>query len=224
LHQEIVELDALKLNFVAVASHELRTPATAVYGMLATLRARADDLSDETRSALEESLWEQAVRLRRLIEQLLDLSRLDAQTLRLEPQVLRLDLLLRDIVASLEESHGVMLDAPDGLRVRADPTAVERVITNLLSNATRYGEPPVTLTAHRTDTHVRIAIDDEGEGVPPDLRPRLFQRFERADATGTGSGLGLAIARAYARAHGGDVVYEPRAQGSRFEFFFPAES
>jgi signal transduction histidine kinase len=226
LHQELVELDTLKLNFVAIASHELRTPATAVYGMLATLRARRDELPDETREALEESLWEQAVRLRRLIEQLLDLSRLDAQTIRLERQVLRLDLLLRDVVASLDDGDGdgVTLTARDGLRVRADPTAVERVVTNLLSNAARYGRPPITLTAQESDTHVRIVIEDEGEGVPPDLRPRLFQRFERADLSGTGSGLGLAIARAYARAHGGDVVYEPRERGSRFEFFFPADA
>jgi len=221
LHQEIVDLDTLKLNFVAVASHELRTPATSVYGILATLRERGESLPAATRELLEENLWEQAVRLRRLIEQLLDLSRLDARTIPLEPQLLRLDVLLRDVVASVDESAGVALRVAEGLRVRADPTAVERVVSNLLSNAARYGGSPVTLSAHRTDTHVRIAVEDRGEGVPPDLRPRLFQRFERADASGTGSGLGLAIARAYARAHGGDVVYEPLARGSRFEFFFP---
>jgi two-component system sensor histidine kinase MtrB len=222
LHQEIVDLDMLKLNFVAVASHELRTPATSVYGILATLRARGESLPPATKELLEETLWEQAVRLRRLIEQLLDLSRLDARTIPLEPQLLRLDVLLRDVVAGVDESAGVQLRLPESLRVRADPTAVERIVSNLLSNAARYGGAPVTLSAQRTDTHVRIAVEDEGEGVPPDLRPRLFQRFERADAGGTGSGLGLAIARAYARAHGGDVVYEPLARGSRFEFFFPA--
>jgi signal transduction histidine kinase len=144
--------------------------------------------------------------------------------LRLEPQLLRLDLLLRDVVAGLEGAEDVELRTPSGLRVRADPTAVERVVSNLVSNAFRYGAPPVTVSAHQTDTHVRIHVVDEGEGVPPDLRPRLFQRFERADAGGTGSGLGLAIARAYARAHGGDVVYEPLERGSRFEFFFPSSS
>jgi signal transduction histidine kinase len=222
VHQELVELDTLKLNFVAVASHELRTPATSIYGILATLRARGDAISAETRAELEETLWEQSLRLRRLIEQLLDLSRLDARTLQLEPQSLRLDLLLRDVVAGLDGDDDVVLEAEEGLRVRADPTAVERVVSNLVSNAHRYGQPPVVVAAHQTDTHVRIVVSDEGEGVPPDLRPRLFQRFERADAAGPGSGLGLAIARAYARAHGGDVVYEPLPRGSRFEFFFPA--
>jgi two-component system sensor histidine kinase MtrB len=222
VHQELIELDMLKLNFVAVASHELRTPATSVYGILATLRARGDTLSAETRAQLEEALWGQTLRLRRLIEQLLDLSRLDAETLHLEPQLLRLDLLLRDVIAGLEGSEAIILHAAEGLRVRADPTAVERVVSNLVSNARRYGQPPIVVTAQQTDSQIRIGVADEGEGVPPALRPRLFQRFERADGTGTGSGLGLAIARAYARAHGGDVIYEPLPRGSRFEFFFPA--
>ena len=80
----------------------------------------------------------------------------------------------------------------------------------------------MTVSAHRSDTLVHITVDDEGEGVPEDLRGRLFQRFERGTAGVEGSGLGLAIARAYARAHGGDVLYHPRSQGARFEFVFPA--
>jgi len=222
LHQEMVELDALKLNFVAVPSHELRTPATSVYGILATLRARGDSLPATVRAELEETLWEQALRFRRLIEQLLDLSRLDAQTIRLEPRVIRLDRLLHEIVRSVGTGPTTIVDAEEGLTVRADPAAVERVVSNLLSNAHRYGRAPVTLTARRSDTQVRITVEDEGEGVPEAMRERLFQRFERGAASGEGSGLGLAIARAYARAHGGDVLYEHGAGGTRFEFVFPS--
>jgi signal transduction histidine kinase len=222
LHQEIVELDALKLNFVAVASHELRTPATSVYGILATLRARGDSLPPTVKAELEETLWEQALRFRRLIEQLLDLSRLDAQTIRLEPRLIRLDNLLHEIVRAVGAGRTTDVRAEEGLMVRADPVAVERVVTNLLSNAHRYGRAPVTLSASRSDTQVRIIVEDEGEGVPEALRERLFQRFERGATAGEGSGLGLAIARAYARAHGGDVIYEQRARGARFEFVFPA--
>jgi signal transduction histidine kinase len=221
LHREIVELDALKLNFVAVASHELRTPATTVYGILATLRGRGDDLAPETRHELEETLWDQALRLRRLIDQLLDLSRLDAQTLKVELKDVQLDALLRDVVKSVGASGETRLDTEEDLVVRADPVAVERVVSNLLSNAHRYGRQPVTVRARRSDTFIRIAVEDEGEGVPEEVRSRLFQRFERGVVGEGGSGLGLTIARAYARAHGGDVVYEPRPHGSRFEFFFP---
>jgi signal transduction histidine kinase len=222
LHQEIVELDALKLNFVAVASHELRTPATSVYGILATLRARGDSLPAAVRAELEETLWEQALRFRRLIEQLLDLSRLDAQTIRLELRLVRLDTLLHEIVRLVGTGPTTVVDAEEGLTVRADPVAVERVISNLLSNAHRHGRAPVTLSARRSDTQVRITVEDQGEGVPDELRDRLFQRFERGDASGEGSGLGLAIARAYARAHGGDVIYEHGPRGARFEFVFPS--
>ena len=224
LHQEIVELDALKLNFVAVASHELRTPATSVYGILATLRARGDSLPMEVKAELEETLWEQALRFRRLIEQLLDLSRLDAQTIRLEPRVIRLDTLLHEIVRSIGSGFTTVVEVEEGLTVRADPTAVERVVSNLLSNAHRHGRAPVALTARRSEANVRITVEDEGEGVTDAMRERLFQRFERGAAGGEGSGLGLAIARAYARAHGGDVVYEHGARGARFEFFFPSRT
>lgn len=222
LHQEIVELDALKLNFVAVASHELRTPATSVYGILATLRARGDSLPPLVKSELEETLWEQALRFRRLIEQLLDLSRLDSQSIRLEPRVIRLDSLLHEIVRALGTGLTTIVDADEGLTVRADPVAIERVVSNLLSNAHRHGRAPVSVTVQRSDSQVRITVEDEGEGVPDALRERLFQRFERGAAGGEGSGLGLAIARAYARAHGGDVLYEAGARGARFEFVFPS--
>jgi signal transduction histidine kinase len=224
LHQEIVELDALKLNFVAVASHELRTPATSVYGILATLRARGGSLQPTVKAELEETLWEQALRFRRLIEQLLDLSRLDAQTIKVEPRVIRLDTLLHEIVRAVGTGPATVVDAEEGLTVRADPVAVERVVSNLLSNAYRYGRAPVTLSARRSDTHVRITVEDEGDGVPDALHDRLFQRFERGAASGEGSGLGLAIARAYARAHGGDVIYDHGGRGARFEFVFPTRA
>ena len=90
IHQETVRLDQLKLNFVAVASHELRTPATAVYGITATLRERGEELSEETRIELEETLWTQVSRLRLLIEQLLDLSRLDASAISIQSAADRL--------------------------------------------------------------------------------------------------------------------------------------
>ena len=102
----------------------------------------------------------------------------------------------------------------------ADPVVIERVVSNLIVNASRYGAPPVVITAAQSDNHLRITVEDHGRGVPPELERRLFERFERGpDARG--SGLGLSIARAYARAHGGDVVYVPGAEGARFELVLP---
>jgi signal transduction histidine kinase len=223
VHDEMIRLDQLKLNFVAVASHELRTPATSVYGIMVTLREHGDSLPEDTRRELEEVLWEQSNRLRRLIEQLLDLSRLDAQAIPIEPQRVVLRPLLVEIAnASREGQSGeVELVVDEELEVTADRLALERILANLVSNALRYGDPPVVVTASAIDRYLRVAVQDAGAGVPPELVPRLFDRFERG-STGQGSGLGLSIAQAYARAHGGDLLYdEATGGGARFELILP---
>jgi signal transduction histidine kinase len=97
---------------------------------------------------------------------------------------------------------------------------LDRVISNLLSNAARYGEMPLRLSAEQRDRHLRIVVEDGGPGVPEELRPRLFERFVRGEEA-QGSGLGLAIARSYARAHGGDILYDRRDRGARFELVIP---
>jgi signal transduction histidine kinase len=114
----------------------------------------------------------------------------------------------------------VRLEVPPDLAVIADPLVIDRVVSNLLVNAVRYGEPPIVVAAEQRDRHVRISVEDGGTGVPEDLRARLFDRFERGDDA-HGTGLGLSIARAYARAHGGDLVYEPSDGASRFELLLP---
>jgi signal transduction histidine kinase len=224
LHETALQLDELRLNFVAIASHELRTPAATVYGIAETIR-RGVPMAPGVREQLEEALWEQADRLRRLIEQLLDLSRLDARALRLEPAEVAVRALVESAVSAVGRDvlHDVDLRIDPELVVRVDVLVMERVLTNLLANAARYGRPPVTVSATAEEGQVRITVEDAGPGIPADLVPRLFDRFARGlDARGTG--LGLAIARAYAQAHGGDVVYEPGAGGgARFEISIPAE-
>jgi signal transduction histidine kinase len=223
LHEDTVRLDQLKANFIAIASHELRTPATSVFGVLATLVERQNELAPEMSQELLRIGYEQADRLRRLLEELLDLSRLDARTITLDPRPLVLHSVVSAISAqALPHDVPLELDVPDDLAVVADPLVLDRVLSNLLINATRYGAPPIVVRAERTDRHLRLAVEDHGSGIPEDLRPRLFERFARG-ATPGGTGLGLAIARAYARAHGGDVVYHPREGGARFELIIPQD-
>jgi signal transduction histidine kinase len=221
LDDDTARLDRLKLNFVAVASHELRTPAAAVYGALATLRARGDTLSTEVREQLSETAYEQSDRLRRLIEQLLDLSRLDARSVHIEPTELALQRVLEDVVrATSLLNSDVLLEVDPGLLVVADPLVIDRVVTNLVMNARSYGEPPIRIGASEDAGTVTIVVEDSGVGVPEDFTSRLFGRFERG-REGHGSGLGLAIARAYANAHGGDLVYVAGERGARFELTLP---
>jgi len=222
LHDDMVGLDQLKLNFVAVASHELRTPAAAIYGALATLRERGDALSPEVQDELKQTAWQQADRLRRLIEQLLDLSRLDASAIQVEPRLVYLRRLLDDVVKATNLlSSDVTLDVDPQLAVVADPLVIDRVVTNLVSNARTYGRAPIRIAAAHVEKRLTIVVEDSGEGIPDDLALRLFGRFERG-REGHGSGLGLAIAKAYANAHGGDLVYSAGGPGARFELTLPS--
>jgi signal transduction histidine kinase len=223
LHEQTREFDQLKLNFVAIASHELRTPATSIYGALSTLVHRLE-LPQEARDELLVMAYEQSDRMRRLIEQLLDLSRLDARAIKVVPRPIVLSSVLDEIVAgAVSHEPRVEVDVPPDLAVLADPLALERIVTNLLTNAVSHGAPPIRISALRKDTTLRVFVEDSGGGVPESLRDRLFDRFSRADA-GVGSGLGLTIARAYAQAMGGELFYRDDTPGARFELILPQES
>jgi signal transduction histidine kinase len=223
LHEELIQLDQLKLNFVAIASHELRTPATSVYGVLKTLSERGHDLSDELREELLTVGVEQGERLRRLLEELLDLSRLDARAINVEPRPVVLKTALAEVVhGALPVGDTVELDIPDDLAAIVDPLVLDRVVSNLVANAVRYGAPPIRIVAQQRDRHLRVAVEDAGPGIPEELEGKIFDRFARGGGD-TGHGLGLAIARAYAQAHGGDLVYDHRPNGARFELLIPQE-
>jgi signal transduction histidine kinase len=225
--EEAQRLDVLKSEFVALAAHELRNPLSSIYGIYVTIDERAEELAEPDRLALREALRAQTARVRKLIEQLLDLSRFDLTAIRLAPELVRLrpkiDELVRALVGTRRDAVTISVQAD--LEVVVDPTALDRMLSNLVANALRHGEPPVTVTAARHDTHLRLTVEDRGQGVSGELLPRLFDRFARSPesrARTDGSGLGLAIARAYARANGGDIVYEPaKPHGARFEVVLP---
>ena len=167
--------------------------------------------------------------MRDLVEQLLDLSRLEAAAVEINPERVR----VRDRLEEIVESAAPMQVGPDRDRGRPGPrgrastsTALDRIVSNLVVNACRYGEPPVTVSAERDHGLLRVTVRDQGDGVPEEFIPRLFDRFARSAATAAradGTGLGLAIARSYARAHRGDVTYSPGApRGAAFELTLPA--
>jgi signal transduction histidine kinase len=224
-HDRIVQLTEMQREFIALAAHELRTPASIVYGLAATLHERRDDLEPDVVDELVINLHQQSERMRRVVDQLLDLSRLDAGRISIEPERLPLrehvDAIVQAVAAL--DAKDVEVAVPEDLVVMIDPATVDRVVANLIANAIRYGKPPIVVSAEQSDQHVRIYVDDSGEGVARDFIPYLFDRFRRSsEATTTGTGLGLAIARSYARAHGGDVFYHEHRGGARFELVVPA--
>ena len=222
--------DEIKSNFIALAAHELRTPVTSVHGVVNTLDRLGNRLDDQDRAELDDALRSQTERLRRLVDQLLDLSRLDAESIDIHPVALPVREHVEELVeaAAHGRAHDIEVEIPQGLTATVDQAVFDRVVSNLLTNALRHGETPIRVRAERLDRHFRIAVEDSGQGVPAEFVDDLFERFSRSDearARGQGSGLGLSIARSYARAHGGDLVYtgaEPR--GARFELIVPQTS
>src|SRR4051812_5612661 len=220
----------LMTNFVALAAHELRTPVTTIAGSAETLRARAGTLNPEQEHALIDALAGESTRMRRLVEQLLDLSRLDAEAIDITPQRLPLRERIDEIVATATGDHPEQVDVEvdPQLVVDADPSALERIVGNLVTNALRYGSAPIVVSAERSDNHLRLRVTDQGPGVPDEFVPDLFERFTRhgrAAGPVAGTGLGLAIARAYARAHHGDLLYTGASDGgAAFELVLPQTS
>lgn len=228
IHDELTRLTHAQREFVSFAAHELRSPAANIFGIAATLRARASELAEETVAELQETLYRQSDRMRRIVEQLLDLSRLEAAKVVIRPLQIKLRPEIEEIVATTagRDPEAVAVVVPAELEVTIDPTALDRVVGNLLANALNHGEPPVTISAEHRDRHLRIAVEDSGRGVSDDFVPFMFERFRRSEETRSGSaigsGLGLAIARAYARALGGDLLYAPlSSSGARFELVVP---
>jgi signal transduction histidine kinase len=217
----------LMTNFVALAAHELRTPVTTIHGFVQTLNHVSDRLSDAQKVELREALEQQTHRMAALVEQLLDLSRLDAEAVDVRPQVVELEPRLRQVIAIAAPEHlgEIEVDVPDNARAHVDPQILDHVVTNLVTNAFRYGQSPVRVTAIADNGSLRIAVEDSGPGVAPEIEDTLFDRFTRAGVARdrvAGAGLGLAIARAYARAHRGDLRYERGdPTGARFVVDLP---
>ena len=225
--EEAQRLGVLKSEFIALAAHELRNPLSSIYGICVTLGERGDGLAEPDRVELRDALREQTARMRSLIEQLLDLSRFDLAAIQVAPEPVRLRPKIEQLVGAVAGARpeAVTIAVAADLEAVVDPAALDHMLSNLVANALRHGEPPVTVTAARRDTHLRLTVEDRGEGVRGEFVPRLFDRFTRSSESRgrtDGSGLGLAIARAYARAHGGDIVYEPATpHGARFELVIP---
>lgn len=216
---ELAAHEAMR-DFVALASHELRTPTTVIKGFADTLQRRWEDIPDGERRRYTAELAGAATRLSSLIDDLLILTAADAGV----DQVPRVAVPLAAVVAEVVDAFGarppaVRVDIAPDQHVVANRDQLTRMIANYLDNALRYGAPPIVVSA--VDAGVGGCVDlrvaDSGGGVPAAFVPQLFGRFSRPDksasrATG-GAGLGLAVVRALARAGGGDAWYEPGDPG-----------
>jgi heavy metal sensor kinase len=220
-------------RFTADASHELRTPLSVIRG-IGELGLGQTRTPAEYKEAIG-SMLEEVDRLTRLVDTLLRLSRGDAGTVRLSPEVLDLADLARDVASSLgilaEERHQrVHVSAAGGVRVVADRLVLRDAVANLVDNAIKYGPPDSTIDIRVHDDAERptLTVTDRGPGIAPEHRARVFDRFYRIDEGRSremgGTGLGLAIAKWAVEANGGDIALESTSDGSTFRITLPRAS
>jgi two-component system sensor histidine kinase SenX3 len=230
---EARRIESMRRDFVANVSHELRTPIGALAVLAETIGAGSES---EVTARLAERMVNESERLARIVEDLLDLSIVEAQE-RAGREVVPLAALVGDAVDQVRwaaETAGISIDVskvPTNLRVECDRRQVVSAIFNLLDNAVKYSEPgkPVEVSAELRGDRAAIVVRDRGIGIPSRDLERVFERFYRVDRARSrqtgGTGLGLAIVRHVAHNHGGEVtVVSHEGEGTTFTFFLPAST
>jgi signal transduction histidine kinase len=218
-------LDRERSDLVATVAHELRSPLTGVKGFVQALLSRWDKLNDDQKKLMLTTVSADADRLSRLIAELLDVARIDTGRLQLYPRPSDAEALVRRVVDSVGAgtSRPVVVHVEPGLpEITVDPDKFVQVVTNLVENAVRHGSGTVTVTLSPVRAGLQLVVEDEGEGIAPDLRRRVFTKFWKSGASG-GSGLGLYLVNGLVEAHGGTVTIDDAGPGgARLTVTLPA--
>jgi PAS domain S-box-containing protein len=228
-------VEQVKSDFVAAVSHELRTPLTSIYGFAETLLREDVPFGDEERRIFLRYIASESERLTEIVDQLLNVARLDAGDLQVELGRIDVASVVSEIVGTVDESgamngHKVEVDLPqEPLAAQADPEKVRQVFNILVENALRYSPAggKVIVGARRNADRVEVRVVDEGMGIPAAERERIFRKFYRAESAArdgaAGTGLGLFIAKELVTAMGGRIwVDSTEGEGSSFAFELPA--
>ena len=227
-------LEVVRQEFLSNVSHELRTPLTSIIALAETLEAGAIDDGDNNRRFLS-IIQKNAARMHRLIDDILELSAIEAGNVKVASELVRLRPLVEEVIGSLSATAAIRRVtlrnevAPKAV-VFADPHRLVQMLTNLVDNAIKFNRDSgeVTITNER-EARDRIHVEDTGEGIPAHHVDRLFERFYRVDRARSrelgGTGLGLAIVKHLVRAHGGEIIVDSRfGEGTRFTIELPFET
>jgi signal transduction histidine kinase len=227
----IRRLEAVRRDFVANVSHELRTPLTIVGGFAETLQD--PDLAPDRRAEFAQTIVSNAHRMQRIVDELLDLSRIESGHWQPHPQPTRIADVAAEVFARVADSaraKGILLETivgPNAEIIHADRTALEQILLNLVENAIRHtAAGRIAIETTRENAGVVLSVSDTGSGIPAEHLPRIFERFYRADSGRSreagGTGLGLAIVKHLVEAHGGSVRAESSVgEGARIVMLFP---
>ncbi len=213
--------EQMRVDFVANASHELRTPLAGILGFIETLRDPVAGDDPATRERFLAIMDGEARRMQRLLDDLMSLSRIEADKYRAPEQPVALPPLIEEVITVFRQSQSdreiIIQIAPDVATVRGDRAQLSQLLHNLVSNALKYGAPgtPVTVAARRIDDDMtELSVTDRGDGIAPQHLPRLTERFYRIDSSRSramgGTGLGLAIVKHIAQRHGGALHLESK--------------
>jgi two-component system sensor histidine kinase KdpD len=231
--REAQRANEAKFRFLAMISHELRTPLTSIKGFATTLLA--DDVTWDSASQRDflETIDQEADKLTDLIEQLLDLSRLESGALRMIPEVQPLSAIVNANMGQLRAltaDYQLVVTIPDNLPpVLADAQRIGQVLANLVDNATKFSPraTQISISALHSGNEIQINVADQGPGIAPGERARVFESFYQTASAGAGQrargvGLGLAICRGLVEAHGGRIwIQDQPAPGATVSFTLP---
>jgi signal transduction histidine kinase len=227
MQRQLAQMASTREKFITTASHELRTPVFSLGGFVELLED--EDLDEETRRRFLEQVKQQVERLRKLSVDLLDLSKLESGSLRLRPEEVDLGELTRSVSAEFEpalaqhDSHLELRLAARTIEANCDPVRVAQIMRILIDNALTHTAPGrrITVTATRSDGHVRLDVRDDGSGIEADALPRIFEPFYTGDDV-QGSGLGLAIASELAERMSGKLLVRSDPGQTTFTLDLPA--
>jgi PAS domain S-box-containing protein len=219
-------VEQMKSDFVSTVSVQLRTPLTSIYGFAQTLLRDDVTFSDVERRTFLEFIARESERLTTIVDALLNAAKLDSGDFAVTLEPTDVGFVVREVVGAASASpngHRIVAELDERCRAQADPEKLRQVLEQLVSNAVKYSPSgaTVTVSATRRADAVEVAVADEGEGIPPSERDRIFSRFYTG-GTGQGTGLGLFIARGLVREMGGRMwVESEEGEGSRFAFELP---
>ena len=223
-------LDRERSDLVATVAHELRSPLTGVKGFVQALLNRWDKLNDDQKKLMLTTVSADSDRLSRLIAELLDVARIDTGRLQLYPRPSDATVLVRRVVDSVSAgtSRPVELETAGGLpEITVDPDKFAQIVTNLIENGVRHGSGTVRVALAPFGppgeaAGVRLSVEDDGDGIAPELRARVFTKFWKGGGSG-GSGLGLYLVNGLVKAHGGTVtIGEAPGGGARIVIDLPS--
>ncbi len=224
--------DELRTALLNAVSHDFRTPLSSIIASAGSLLQDDVHWTEAERAEFAQAIEDEALRMNRLVGNLLDLSRIEAGSLKPDKGWYDIGSLIEEVVGRLQflaSAHHVVLDVPHDLRpLNFDYVEIDQVISNLLENAIKHTPPgsEIRVSAKDTGDEVRVEVDDTGKGIAPEVISQLFDPFFRAPTNGArsaGAGLGLAVARGLIEAHGGRIWAENRPEGgASFVFTLPA--